>query len=306
MDSGAVVVGIDGSPANWVTWRWATAEAARRGALLRLVCAYRAPWPFEKFITGTELGDAALSRAETVVTEMVSWARSARPGLVVTGEAVCGDPAAVLFAALHGSTVSMLSAVAQRAELLVVGDHGQRGFTGKLLGATGLHLAVHARVPVAVVRGRADPDTGPVVVGTDGSPGADVAIGTALEEANLLGCGLTVAHAYPVPAPPWNSEIEPLVYDPQRLRAAVRAVTEEQLAPWQEKFPDVPVEIVAAPEDAAGLLVRLSREARLVVVGSRGHGGFAGLLLGSVGQKLLHHADCPVLIARTSTGGRET
>ena len=68
--------------------------------------------------------------------------------------------------------------------------------------------------------------------------------------------------------------------------------------PLADKYPTVPVRVQVAGGNPAQLLVEASRDARLVVVGSRGHGGFAGLLLGSVGLHLLHHAHCPVLVAR--------
>jgi len=151
-----------------------------------------------------------------------------------------------------------------------------------LLGSTGLQLATHATRSVVVVRGTTDRGNAPVVVGTDGSAPADVAVGTAFEAAAVRGCFLTAVRIRPYTSRPANEE------------SAVRVA----LDPWREKYPDVAVETVTTPGDAAGTLVALSSTAQLVVVGTRGRGGFAGLLLGSVGQKLIHHAHCPVLIAR--------
>ena len=86
--------------------------------------------------------------------------------------------------------------------------------------------------------------------------------------------------------------------DPVRRREnEVRFLTED-IAAWRDKYPDVEVEAVVVEGHAAGVLTDLSGSAQLVVVGTRGHGGFAGLLLGSVSLQLLHHAHCPVLIAR--------
>jgi nucleotide-binding universal stress UspA family protein len=70
------------------------------------------------------------------------------------------------------------------------------------------------------------------------------------------------------------------------------------LAPWREKYPDVPLEVLLTHHGIAGELVAASRRAQLVVVGSRGHGVIAGTMLGSTGLQLLHHADCPVHIVR--------
>jgi nucleotide-binding universal stress UspA family protein len=70
----------------------------------------------------------------------------------------------------------------------------------------------------------------------------------------------------------------------------------EEIAPWREKFPEVEVDSAVVQGHPVELLIGQSRSAQLVVVGSRGHGGFAGLRLGTVSHQLLHHADCPVLI----------
>jgi nucleotide-binding universal stress UspA family protein len=83
----------------------------------------------------------------------------------------------------------------------------------------------------------------------------------------------------------------------QRQAEEDRAVT-EQVAPWRDKYPQVAVETVAAQGSAGRVLVGASHTAQLVVVGSRGHGGLAGTLLGSVGLQLVHHADCPVFVHR--------
>jgi nucleotide-binding universal stress UspA family protein len=84
-------------------------------------------------------------------------------------------------------------------------------------------------------------------------------------------------------------------------------ILSEALAGLAERFPDLPVRREVRRGQARRLLVELSRTAQLVVVGARGHGGFAGLLLGSVSRYLMHHADCPVLVARpTVPGGPRT
>jgi nucleotide-binding universal stress UspA family protein len=281
-----VIVGVDGSAPSWNALRWAVAEAGRRGSMLRVVAAYRAPWPGEEIAAGIDLSGAALARTESVVGEMVADARQAEPGIRVSGLAV------------NGAAVPVLHAAATNAALLVVGSRGHGGFTSLLLGATGLQTATHAPVPVVVVRGHADTNTGPIVVGTDGSPLGDIAVGMAFEEAAWRACGVTVIRAYRAPVPPWGHDVEPLMYDPQRLRAETNNALEDSLDPWRNKFPHVLVETAITSDDPATVLIGASHDAQLVVVGTRGHGGFAGLLLGSVGQKLLHHAECPVLIAR--------
>lgn len=287
MNQSDIVVGVDGSAPSWEALRWAVAQAARHQERLRVIAAYRPPWLAEELAAGMDLSGIMLSRTEETVAEMVAHARQAEPAVVVDGLAVAGAAVPVLIAAAGPAT-----------RLLVVGSRGHGGFASLLLGATGLQLATHAPVPVAVVRGRAEAATGPVVVGTDGSAGADVAVGIAFEEAFARGCPLTAVRAYQAPVPPWGRDVEPMVYDPQRLRGTERVALRDSLAPWRDKYPQVEVDAIVTPDDPAQVLIGTSHRAQLVVVGTRGHGGFAGLMLGSVGQKLLNHAECPVLITR--------
>ncbi|MYS44191.1 universal stress protein, partial [Streptomyces sp. SID5998] len=77
-----------------------------------------------------------------------------------------------------------------------------------------------------------------------------------------------------------------------------RRLLAEALAGRQEQYPQVPVDHVLVKGDAREALIEASGRAGLLVLGARGHGGFAGLLLGSVSQAVLHHATCPVTVAR--------
>jgi nucleotide-binding universal stress UspA family protein len=180
-----VVVGVDGSAPGREALRWAAAEAARRGSPLRVVHAYRPPWLVEEIATGTRLDTAVLAHAEKVLADAVEEARVTAPGLEVTGSTVCCHP------------VPLLMENAGSASLLVVGSRGHGGFGSVLLGSTGLQLATHATGPVVVVRGVTDRGNAPMIVGTDGSEQADVAVGAAFEAASVRGCFLTAIRAYP-------------------------------------------------------------------------------------------------------------
>jgi nucleotide-binding universal stress UspA family protein len=90
----------------------------------------------------------------------------------------------------------------------------------------------------------------------------------------------------------------PLVYDVGMLETQENLVLAESLAGSRERYPDVPVTTRLARGRAATALLEESRTAQLVVVGARGLGGFAGMLLGSVSQAVLHHAHCPLAIVR--------
>ena len=88
----------------------------------------------------------------------------------------------------------------------------------------------------------------------------------------------------------------PELLDPEIYETERREALSEQLAGWREKYPDVPVTEVVERSHPVEALVRASRTADLVVVGCRGRGGFGGMLLGSVSQGLIRHADCPVAV----------
>jgi nucleotide-binding universal stress UspA family protein len=136
-----------------------------------------------------------------------------------------------------------------------------------------------------------------IVVGVDGSEEAKAALRWALEEARLRGAALRVVHgwwAYPalVPGSPITSD------DWDGLRREAQGFVKRFVAETIGEPEDVEISAVAPHGTAAPVLVEAAREAELLVVGSRGHGGFAGLLLGSVSQQCAHHAPCPLVIVR--------
>lgn len=137
-----------------------------------------------------------------------------------------------------------------------------------------------------------DASARPILVGVDGSPSSLDALRKAAEFAKLLKTplGVVTAWQYPVgfagaiPPPSWSPE------------ADAEAIQKEAL---QAVFPDGPPEgttttIAAGP--AAGVLIDRSKDASMLVLGSRGRGGFVGMLLGSVSAACAEHAHCPVLI----------
>jgi nucleotide-binding universal stress UspA family protein len=141
---------------------------------------------------------------------------------------------------------------------------------------------------------------GVIVVGVDNSDGAKAALRFALEEAKLRDASLRAVHAWQfasIGAPAIEAGTQPLFgIEHAEAQRSVEASLEAAL---QEAIPDpgpVDVERRIVEGTAAGALVEESRGADLLVVGSRGLGGFRGLLLGSVGQQVAHHAACPVVI----------
>jgi nucleotide-binding universal stress UspA family protein len=286
MRTNDIVVGVDGSAAGLATVDWAAREASRRGAPLRVVLAYEWAWPGAQFKPTPPVEKVAREHAEATVAAAAAHAHAAAPEVDVTSEAVRGRPAQTLIDA------------ARDAALLAVGGRGHGGFVGLLLGSVSLQVATHAETPVVVVRGRSEPNDGPVVVGVDGSVGTEHTLQVAFDAAAARGCGLVAVQAYEYPTAWSGYGVGPQFNDPDELEAETRKALVDSVAPWREKYSDIHVETLVASGGAADVLTGVSETAQLVVVGTRGHGGFAGLLLGSVGQKLLHHAHCPVLIAR--------
>jgi nucleotide-binding universal stress UspA family protein len=281
-----VVVGVDGSAPSRVALRWAAREAAQRQVPLRVVCAYHFVVAGAYAPIGAEVAQEAEGTAKLIVDDAVTEAMAVAPGLEVSGVTVLGPAAQVLIEAGHN------------AALLVVGSRGHRGFAAALLGATSQHVATHAPCPVVVVRGRGDTAIGPVAVGVDGSESAERALDLAFQQAAMRGCALIAVRTYELPALPFGKGPVVVAPTPNETDEHARKELAGSVAARQVRYPDVPVDQLVTAGNAAQILVDVSRGARLVVVGTRGHGGFTGLLLGSIGLHLIHHADCPVVVAR--------
>jgi len=140
------------------------------------------------------------------------------------------------------------------------------------------------------------------VVGVDGSPTSEAAIAMAFEEASLRNVDLVAVHAWT----DFSSDYS-YAYAHQFLMDWNRVETEEQellaqrLAGWQEKYPDVMVHRAVTRDRPVHHLLEHAAQAQLLVVGSRGRGGFSGMLLGSTSQALIYHAPCPLLVVRPVT-----
>lgn len=293
--SPVVLVGVDGSEPGLQATRWAAREARRRRARLRLVHVVLG---FdESWLTDPEIGrgyrDALLGMARARLAAARRAALAAAPGADVEERLSAGDPA------------QRLTEESGAAQLVVLGDRGLGGFSGLLLGSVAVAVTQHADCPVVVTRGPAPGETlpgadAPVVVGVDGSPLSEAALAFAFEAAALRAVPLVAVHAW------WDILVDPGAapfLDLASADAREQEVLAERLAGWGEKYPDVPVRRVVVPDRPARALVSRSHDAGLVVVGSRGRGGFTGLLLGSVSHALLHHAACPVAVVRPRAAG---
>jgi nucleotide-binding universal stress UspA family protein len=279
-----IVVGIDGSEQSRIAVRWAATEARLHDAPLKILTAY--PWngPAEAFGGVAEPPEVIAQEADRVAAAAAAEARALEPGIDVLGVTVIGDPVPALLQA------------GRAAAMLVVGNRGRGGFVSLLLGSVSQQVATHATGPVVVVRGRRETPSGPVAVGADGSASAQLALAAGFDEAQRRGRGLLAVRGFPAPMPEYGMAVPPLPYDPDAARRDAARDLDATLEPWRDKYPTVRVKTLIAPGSPAQNLIDVSREAALVVVGSRGYGALVGSLLGSVGQQLLHHADCPVMI----------
>ncbi|MET8148589.1 universal stress protein [Actinoplanes sp. NPDC049668] len=286
MRTRAIIVGTDGTESSKAAVDWAAREARLRRLPLRIMHVFEWVWVDARYDIGGESLDFARGFAEAVSAAALDRARAVAPEIECTRDTVVGHATPELIAASQG------------AELMVLGHRGRGGFAGLGLGSVSQRVATHAKCPVVVVRGDGDFVEGPVVVGVDDSPAADHVLATAFEVAAGRGCALTVVRAYLPSIPPWLARVRAAEVETPEQDTAERARLEGDLAPWRDKYPDVPVEIMLTHDSAASALVGLSSRACLVIVGSHGHGVLAGALLGSAGLQLLHHASCPVYIVR--------
>jgi nucleotide-binding universal stress UspA family protein len=263
-----IVVGVDGSHGAAAAVRWAAAEARLRRAELRVLTAYHRQQPGLHSTASGQARPVAEHDANAVVHEAVMAARSIAPDVEVRAMA------------LPGYAVPLLLHAAEEAALLVVGARDEGGIFGQPFGSVGRQVATRAKGSVVVVRGRPDVGDGPVIAGVDDGPTAGTILGHAFEEAALRSAALVA-----------------LTVQSNGSRQAGSAHVDSQLDQWRAKYPGVPVdrEVVAGRADK--VLVERSRQAQLVVVGPPGH-GYEGVMLGSVGTRLVDRADCPLLIAR--------
>jgi nucleotide-binding universal stress UspA family protein len=279
-----VVVGVDGSASAYRAVEWAAAEAHRRGVGLRLVRAFS--WTTADHPTGwvARYRDEMLDVSRRQVARAVRVAADTRPDVEAESQVEIGAP------------IEVLSSEARRAQLLVLGDRGLGEVAGLVLGSVAVSLAARGACPVVVVRGERAGADGPVVVGVDGSPVSEAALAFAFDAAAARGVDLVAVHAWSPTA--IDEELASLV---EWDASAESAVLAERLAGWGQKYPQVAVRRTVVRDGAVRALVTASAGAQLVVVGSRGRGNAAGLLLGSVSHGVLHGAHCPVAVVRPGT-----
>jgi nucleotide-binding universal stress UspA family protein len=273
-----VVVGVDGSQAGTAALHWAADTAA----------TYRAPLTIVFARPDVEGDVVEAEQEEQLLDRSASDVRERQPELVVRALRYPDPP------------VQAMLAASADADMLVLGSRGLGGFRGLLMGSTAMQVVPWARCPVVVIHPPRESDgdeplhPGQVVLGYDGSEQADAAAVLAFGHARAIGSGVV---AVAVDKARGESRVEDV--DP-----ATASLGSPQAGYWAplrviaEEFTDVPVRFRHGRGRPAGILVDEAHGCALAVVGARGLGGFVGLLMGSVSQQVLAHADCPVAIVR--------
>ncbi|WP_433663226.1 universal stress protein [Nocardia sp. CA-128927] len=286
-----VVVGVDGSEAGDLAVRWAAQSASHRNRRLLIVngldlAATRGVMGSYDLMVPAVI-DSIRKQGADLVASARTLALTIDPTLIVETEVSEDNPARLLIER------------SASARLVAIGASGEGG-TIRHLGSTLLAVASHGHGSIVVVRGTELPtnSAGPVVVGIDGSSVSEEAVGAAFAEASERNAPLVAVHVWSDLRLDRFTGHRGAIADPA-IEAKARAMLAEQLAGWQAKYPDVTVTREIYLSGPRHYLIEWSKAAQLLVVGSRGRGGFRGLLLGSTSNALVQRAHCPVLVVHS-------
>lgn len=274
-------MGVDGTPESTRALHWAAGWAQDRRGQVRLVTAVdRWPAPFDA------------SRREQVharaVRHLAQLAESFAD-LDVSLDVVAGSPVRALVAASRDS------------DAVVLGTRGLDGLRGIFSCSVAGDVSAYAQCVVVVLPPTASDGCrrGPVVVGVDGSPESAEAADFACAEAARRGCDVLAVAVHPEVDQPATA-LSDLAAERKALRDAATAELSAVVEPMLSDWPHVAVRTRVLGGEPATELGRMAQDAPMVVVGSRGRGGFAGLLLGSTSRELLTSAPCPVAVVRSA------
>lgn len=285
-DPTEIVVGVDDSESSQRALEWAAAEAVLRRAPLVVVYA-AAPsvgvWSAVPAAIG--LVDLQRERGGEILQAAERRAKESTGGAVeVSTEFAMSSPGSVLVER------------SKTAHLVVVGSRGRGALARAALGSVSTALVHRGHCPVAVIPDQdaiSPRSDAPILLGFDGSAASESATELAFEEAARRGVDLVALHAWWSPG---AYELPGFRWD--EVRPGVEAELDNRLSDWRSRFPGVTVRTLTFPDQPANRLVEHAKDAQLLIVGSRGHGGVASALLGSVSAAVVQAVRVPVIVAR--------
>jgi nucleotide-binding universal stress UspA family protein len=285
-----VVAGVDGSPASDAAVGFAAREAVMRKLAIRLI-----------HVVAPTLASSAMAPNRTITQGQEDRARQVLDHAQrLVDEFGAPERPEVHIEMRSAGVVPTLINASRDAQMIVVGSRGLDAFRRHMLGSVSSGLIRHASCPAAVVH---DPESAqpqirgdePVLVGIDGSPASEGATAFAFDEASRRSVPLVALHA-------WSDVgVFPILgMDWRRYRDEGDEALAERLAGWQERYPDVRVHRRLVCDVPARWLVEESKHSQLVVLGSRGRGGFPDMRLGSVSSAVAHSVRVPLIIVRNN------
>lgn len=291
-----VVVGSDGGGTDGSAMRWAARHAQATGRALVVVHASE-PEALAARAAGAGAPDiTALLEAEETRVEQIR-ARVEELGAELGIE--------VSLSVERGSPVRALLEHQDEAAVIVVGTGRKGALEEFVLGTTSIGVTAHATIPVVVVNPEVDVDAlshGRVGVAVDGSPDSQVAARAAGRVAERTGGRLVAFTTWYLEVVDGYVVTEPDSPEWQQIEQSRRTVLDEALRPVREEHPDLPVELEVRRGPVVGTIREVARELDLLVMGSRGLGHVRGRLLGSVSQRVMRSATCPVMVTTAPRG----
>lgn len=270
---GDIVVGVDGSEHSRWALHWATYVGERTGRHVRAVQAWE--YPEVSVVPGTEPPAGPEEMDLRTGDALNAVLRDELPGLADTLEHVV----------LRGPAAGAILEAAEDADLLVLGSRGRGGFRGLLLGSVSRQCVEHAGCPVLIARGDLPAtDASPIVVGVDGSPGAEQALRWAIALADAAKRPLMAVHAWRTT----YSEVRPSLHE--RLESEARAHAQRFCDAVDPGETDITLVVTEGDPRDVLTAVAERRGADLIVVGRRGEGPLRALRIGSVANHLLRAA----------------
>ena len=272
-----ILVGADGSPCSKTAVQWAARAAAMRNVPLTVVVVFRPDHGWSGMVLSMvpfpeDIGQIQEAEGRRIIEDAIE---------IVNATTRDSRRLQVNSEVLWSPLVPTLVDLTKEAQMIVVGCRGRGALSRGLLGSVSTALVHHAHCPVAVIHDDAPRPPGfahaPVLVGVDGVSASELATAIAFDEASWRGVDLVALHT---------------------LTDADWPDLPERLAGWQERYPHVTVRRVVEYAYPARHLLREAESAQLVVVGNRGRGGFAGMLLGSVSTAVVYGAHTPVIVVR--------